>query len=154
MGRFIAFLASFAALTVALLFRRRGRHGFIPDVTIPVQIVITDDKDGCKATISKNLVELNQTRRDRVHWEVIRRDTRCPEHVRVCVGEWQFNGRCSDAPTEDEEHEGHCKKVKRNHSRTIKGKAKSKGDALEGDYKYSVLIEGKPVIDPIVRLVI
>jgi hypothetical protein len=158
-GRLLAFLAGLAAGLATLVWLFRGgkvpKH-LGPPKTFEVEVTITSAKEGCGVTISDPDVTLKQTRRDKIHWNI--RHTApepSPERIQVCMGEWKHK-HTDEAPTEDQEGGNHCKNNVRRGGppMTIKAQAKKFGDVPLGEYKYSVLIDGKEVLDPIVRLVI
>lgn len=155
MGRLLAFLAGLLGAALLLLFRKKKE--MLPGRVFERRLTVITRNGRCTIEQPPNDVELRQRRRDQVHWIVTHQaEEPCPERIEVCVGNWRYLGKGGgdEPPTDDLDNDNHCKEVRRGHTKRIRAVAKKPEDAPEGDYKYSVLIDGNEVLDPIVRLVI
>ena len=155
MGRLIGFVLGLVGAISVLLLLFRRRKEISPARTFERRLTVITVNGKCRIEHPPSEVVLNQKRRDQVHWIVTHRgESPCPERIEVCMGNWKYEGKGDEIPTEDLDDDNHCKEVKRGHSKRIRARAKKKDDAPQGEYKYSVLIDGDEVLDPIVRLVI
>lgn len=162
MGRLIGFvLGLVGAISVLLLLFRRKKE-FMRAVK-DVHIVLGPTKDGCGATVHPNEVKLSKSGGDVVRWNITNPSecagTACDGQVEVCVDKWGFNPSNpgppwdpSEPPVKPPSTGRFCREVRPGQTKHLPAQVKQ--NARDGYYKYSVFVDGREAVDPIVRVVI
>lgn len=150
MGRALWFALTIGG-AVLLWFLKKGPGSF--GAVKRVEINVGRVGGECGVTNQMRDVSLDKRKRDKVEWVISnpRGSGSCNRDVTVSIEDWTLGKGGPGAPVEDDEGIGLSRHVPLGGQRKIK--ASIKQGTVDGDYKYSVRIDGREAVDPMIRIV-